>query len=222
MKFIFLFIYIILLLIPGYTILKNALVFTIFEDPPEVVYLFLRLAGLYGATLLFIQVMLGAYMQKFISLFGASALKWHTRQGIITYGIILSHPLLYTVYSAQTLQNFNLISIFWPNLSDLNEYYISFGRLGLYLLTIGIFFGIFRSHRVFIKHWRKFHIVNYVAFAFVLFHSWNIGSDTHTPPFVFLYPVFIVGLLSALLYRRIYRVIKDARRASNKKFVTYP
>lgn len=212
MKNLFLVIYIVLLIIPGFTILKDAQLDVIFANPPDVVYLFLRLAALYGVTLMFVQLILGSYMQKFISIYGGNILRWHIRQGLITYGIVLAHPLLYTVYGAQITQIFDPIRTLWPNLSDVNEYYISFGRLGLYLLTIGIFFAYFRSHKLILKHWRKFHIVNYVAFAFILFHSWSIGSDTRTAPFIFLYPIFVGGLVAAIFYRRIYRAFRDYRR----------
>lgn len=220
MKNLFLVIYILLLLIPGFTILKDARLDLIFANPPDVVYLFLRLAALYGITLMFVQLILGSYMQKFISIYGSKILRWHVSQGLITYGLVLAHPLLYTVYTAQVMQVFDPIRTFWPNFSGLNEYYISFGRLGLYLLTIGVFFAYFRSHKLIIKHWRKFHIANYVAFALILFHSWSIGSDTHTPPFVFLYPVFIVGLAAAIFYRRVYRIFKDYRRSRPTQTVT--
>ncbi len=209
-----------MLLIPGYTILGDGSFVEAFGSPPDIIYLFLRLAGLYGLTFLFIQLILGSFMQNFLKLFGPSALRWHIRQGILTYGLVLSHPTLYTIYSAQTLNIFSPLRTLWPNFSVLNEYYISFGRIGLFLLTIGVFFGIFRSHPMLFRNWRKLHILNYVAFAFVLFHSWNVGSDTHNPPFVYLYPLFVAGFATAIFYRRVYKVVKEYKRAKKKAALT--
>ena len=208
-KVILISLYIILLFIPGYTIARNSDVLQgIFSlNDPTVVYFFLRLAALYGITLLFIQLILGAFMQPLTKVF-PGLLRWHMVEGIISYGIILSHPMLYTIYTSKTIGIFNPLLTLWPNFSVQNEFYISFGRVALYLLTIGILAGLFRRSSFLSRHWRKFHILNYIVFVLVLWHSWNIGSDTHATPFVFLYPIFIVGFLTAFFYRRIYRLLK--------------
>lgn len=204
-RIILLIFYFILLVVPLITIFNNFPSNN--NNKSDLIYLFLRFTGLLGIVLLFVQLIIGAFKDPLTKLFGNSLLSWHVKQGIITYGIILSHPLLYTIFSSKVVKTFNPLSTLWPDFSDPNEFYISFGRLALYLLTIGIIFAIFRSQPFLIRHWRKFHILNYIAFTLILIHSWNVGSDTQNLPFVFLYPVFILGLGIALLYRRIYRVI---------------
>lgn len=211
MKKLFLAAYFLLLLTPFSLIFDDDSFSTALNSGEDIILFFVRLSALFGVTLLFIQIILGAFMPKFIEVFGAGALRWHIRQGIITYGIVLLHPFLYTVYTATVSKNFNPLMSIWPNFSDPKEYYITFGRIALFLLTIGVFSAIFRSQPFLIKNWRKFHILNYITFALILFHSWNVGSDTKEPPFIFLYPVFVGGLVVSSFYRRVYRGVKGRK-----------
>lgn len=217
LKLTIIILYFILLLIPFYTLIIVNKANTNITDQASAYYFLQRLFGLYAITLMFTQVMLGSFMIPLKRLFGGKLLQVHIIQGLLTYGIILLHPLFNVFILSKEL---DLISAFLeirPKFTTQYEIYRSFGNIGLYLVTISVFAGLLRKNKFLTHHWRKFHFLNYAAFAFVLFHSWNIGSDTHTAPFVFLYPVFITGLTISLLYRRVYQVFKQKLPISRLK-----
>lgn len=195
--------FVILLFIPAVTIANNKGVVE-----KNTTYLLLRYAGLYAITLLFIQVISGAFMQPLIRVFGPRIFKWHIKEGILTYGIVLTHPLLYVIYTMQKEGASNALLLLIPHVTTEQEIALTLGKIGLLLLSVGVGAAIWRAHPFIAKYWRAFHILNYIAFLFVLSHSARIGSDTQTPPFVFLYPLFLGGLFISVIYRRVFRLYK--------------
>lgn len=135
-------------------------------------------------------------MGRWVQILGAKAYKYHITEGLVTYGFILIHPFM------QVLLSFNVSGIkgallaFVPFFNTRTEIFLSYGRIAFVLLTIGIAAGYFRTKPFFRRHWLKFHIVNYIAFFFIAVHSWGVGTDIRTPPFVWVFwaAVFLVSL----------------------------
>lgn len=185
-----------LLFIPGYTVLQNG-------NTGGTTYLFLRLTGLYAFVLIFVQIMLGAFMNYWRGIFGTKVLNFHMREGIVAYGLILAHPAFFLL-NALLANVPNPLGLLLPQFSNAYETYLSFGKIGFILLTIAVFAARFRNVGFLQNHWRKFHILNYIAFWLIFVHSFNLGSDTHTIPFSLLYPVMAVLVVISIGYRRIY------------------
>lgn len=170
-----------------------------------VIYFILQILGLYGLVLLFTQVIVGAFMIPLRRVFGGRFLLWHITQGIIIYCIVVLHPTLYFLFTLQTSENFQkAVESFLPHFTEA-DLALNMGRLGFLCITIGVFAGLLRTRPFLLKYWRAFHYFNYLAFALLLVHSYMIGQDTKSAPFVFLYPIFVIGLLAAFFYRRIIR-----------------
>lgn len=210
-------IYLLLLLVPTYAVLANTgnliHIFSPTLDSIAFTYLFLRLTGLYGITFLFVQIMLGGFLPVWQKIFGGRAFVFHEQQGILAYSFILFHPSLFLINSALISGERSplyFLYLLLPNYSNLREYYITFGKLGLTLLTLGVFAAYFRHKDYLNRHWRKFHILNYLAFFAVWYHSWKIGTDTHAFPMSWLYPLFLGGVLLTLLYRFVWPQIGRA------------
>lgn len=168
-----------------------------FSDSILLINLFQRVLGLLAFCLLFSQIMLGAFMGRWLQVLGAKAFRWHTTEGIATYLIILSHPF------AQVLLDFkaggflaSLLTLF-PG-KDLN---LNLGKVALLLLTLGVIAGYFRTRPLFRRNWRKFHVVNYIAFLFIALHSRNLGTDARTPPFVWIYWIAVIAVCLTLIYK---------------------
>lgn len=204
LRIFFILLYVILLLIPGYTALQNG-------NAGGVTYFFLRLTGLYAFILIFIQIMLGAFMNYWRSVFGPKILNFHMREGILAYGLILAHPALFLLNAALAGVP-DVLSLLIPGFTNAYETYLSFGKIGFILLTIAIFAARFRNIGFLQRHWRKFHILNYVAFWFIFSHSLSLGSDTHTPPFSWLYPIMAILVVVSILYRRIFIPASQGRK----------
>lgn len=140
-------------------------------------------------------------MNYFRKLFGVKIFKFHIIEGIIAYIIIVSHTVFYFLNILQFSDFKTSILSLLPSFATKIDIYLDFGKLGIILLTIAVMAGIFRTYPFITKHWRFFHRANYIAFALILFHSYFLGTDTHTIPFIFLYPIFIVGLIASVVYK---------------------
>lgn len=205
------FLYLLILVIPIYTVLQNTGDLTRFWDPTpepgEITYFFLRAVGLYAFVLLFLQITIGAWMPHWTKLFPKIFL-FHETQGLFAYGFLFAHPLFFLVNSFFTTGVFAPVSLLFTNFGNIREFYISLGKIAFVLLTIGVFAAYFRHKPFLNRHWRKFHILNYVAFWLVFFHSFNLGSDTRTYPMNLVYPVtgilVLLSILKRLIPRRMY------------------
>lgn len=135
---------------------------------------------------------------------GGWVFKFHTTQGLFIYGLILIHPMLYTVFNYFSLGVFNPLFTIFPMSLERSELWISFGRFSFLLLTVGVAAGYFRTKPFLRERWRSLHILNYVAFIFVAVHAYFTGTDAWTPPFSWFYwlAVFTIGFT---ILRRLYR-----------------
>lgn len=198
------FFYLLILVVPLYTVLQNTGDLTRFWDPTvepgEITYFFLRLMGLYGFVLLFLQIIIGAWMPYWTKLFPKIVL-FHETQGLFAYGFLFAHPLFFLANNFFVTGVFRPLSLLFTNFSNIRELYISLGKIAFVLLTIGVFAAYFRHKPFLNRHWRKFHILNYIAFWLVFFHSRNIGSDTRTYPMNLVYPVTGILVVLSVVYR---------------------
>lgn len=201
-KYLFILIYLLFLLVPGYAVWQNG-GFVAPADAKAPIYLFLRLTGLYALVFIFIQIMLGAFMNYWRTVFGSKILNFHMAQGVVTYGLILAHPSFFLL-NAILADVPNPLILLVPQFTTTYETYLSFGKIGFIFLTIAVFAAKFRSVGFLEKHWRKFHILNYIAFWFIFVHSFNVGSDTRTVPFSWLYPIMGICVVISIVYRRLY------------------
>ncbi len=153
--------------------------------PQGGLYEYLRLAGLLAFTLIFAQLVIGAFMVKLRPIFGTKLLRLHIWQGVIAFTLAWTHPLLYTFQFGIT------------RVLKLGGYY-TFGKVGLALLTLAVLAGLLRTRPFLQAHWRWVHRLNYVTLLVIYIHSWNVGSDTHVFPMLLLYwlaPLVWVGAI---------------------------
>lgn len=210
-SYTFIFVYLVLLFTPGYTVWQNGGLAA--QDTAALTYLFLRLTGLYAFILIFIQIILGAYMDFWRGIFGSRILNFHATQGLVAYGLVLTHPAFFLLNA--TVKNIpSPLGLLVPQFSSAYEIYLSFGKVGFILLTVAVFAAKFRNASFFQKHWRKFHILNYITFWFIFVHSFNVGSDTKATPFAWFYPIMAVLVVLSIFYRRIYIPFLKSARAS--------
>ena len=188
----FFLIWIILLLSGPVSVFKNTPLRDIFSNNILFLNVFQRIVGLTAYVLIFVQIMLGAHMDRLVQILGAKAYKAHVTQGLLTYGFIFIHPLFYYVISYEIIGRFEL----FPDSGSIYDVWLTYGRAAFSLATIGVFAGYFRTKPFFRKYWRVFHLLNYLVFIFVTIHAFKIGTDTRTLPFavVFYLATLLVGL----------------------------
>jgi len=198
------------------TVLLNTPMELISTNNLVLLNVFQRMTGLLAFSLIFIQILLGSFMLKWVQILGARAYKAHVTQGLLAYGFILIHPIFYYVITYEVVGKIVLI----PDFTIKSEYWISFGRVAFALATIAVFAGYFRTRPFFRRNWRAFHILNYLVFILIAFHSRNVGSDIASFPFVITYWLGVSVVTVSILYRTVYPKIAlfiSSQKASEVK-----
>lgn len=155
---------------------------------------------------MFWQIMIGAYMKKLAEKFGEWIFNFHIREGIVIYSLAVLHPLAFLLANHFSGTGADPIDVFLGVclLCDPKyEYFYTLGRVAFWLLTVGIFAGIYRSATPFMKkNWRKFHIINYVVFLVVGIHGYFSGPDIASKPFFY----FVVVAYLLVIYTIIRKI----------------
>ena len=180
----------------------------IFSDYLILINAFQRITGLLAFSLLFIQIVLGSFMNKWIQILGGGAYKVHITQGLITYGFVFLHPIFEVVLRWELGGVDGLVSVFLPNYFLQREIYLTFGKIAFVLLTIAVVAAYFRTKPFFRRNWRAFHILNYLSFVLVIVHSRNVGTDVRTPPFSWFYTFTLIVFPIIVFYRFVYPFLK--------------
>lgn len=198
-KRLFYLLWLFLILSGPITLLNNYPLANIFNNTASVVLFFQRLTALIAFVLLFYQVIMGAYMDKLMQIIGSRIYRLHVVQGIVAFSLVLIHPIFYTINYAFLTGKFR--SFIFPNFSSTLELNINFGRYALVFLTFAVFASYFRTKYRLRRNWLKLHILNYVAFVFVSYHAFKVGSDVMSPPFVYVFWLANISVSLTILFK---------------------
>jgi predicted ferric reductase len=204
-KFIFYIVWVLLLALAPITVFSVTPLSLVKDSPAGIANVAQRIIGLWAYTLLFVQIILGAYMNRWIEKFGAWIFNFHVFEGILIYILIILHPLAFTFFYYFIGKGFDPFYTFVDVCilcGKPTEYYYNFGRVAFWLFTVGVIAGLFRGATPFLRmHWHKLHILNYLAFFFVFVHSLFLGSDMGVRPFWFVHAFFAVTVLVIVIFK---------------------
>ena len=175
------------------------------KDQVLLINLFQRITGLLAFTLLSIQILLGAYMEKLTDKLGGWVFKFHIFQGALIYLLIVVHPALYMFFLFKikgVLDPFYIFSDLCILCSGNFEHLYNLGRISFWLLTVVVLAGKLRNEIFLRKYWRGLHALNYLAFYLLAIHSKILGRDIRTIPFKYIF-VFAIILVSLTVLNRI-------------------
>lgn len=209
-KIVFWIIWLVLVFVGPLTILRSVSFPKVLSDFGLTLNLLERVSGVFVFTLLFIQIVLGAYMDKLESKLGGWVFKVHTIQGPFIYLFALVHPLFLFIFNFKifhTLDPFYIYTQVCLLCPKLTELLYTFGRLALWFLTVGVIAAVFRNSNVWLKrNWRKLHAINYVVFFFVAIHGYFIGSDLKTFPLYYFFYTSVVVILTIMVLKLTKRI----------------
>jgi predicted ferric reductase len=203
-------IWFIVLLSGPVAVLKIVKGFEITQNIPLLINILQRIIGLLAFSLLFMQIILGAFMQKWIEKLGTWVLKFHIIQGVIVYILILAHPFLFVIYNFKIrglidpFYVFTDICLLCPRSYEL---YYSFGRIAFWLMSFAILAAIIKSEVWWRENWRKFHILNYFAFFLIAAHAWFLGTDIASTSFIYVFWFGIIAVIYTILRKYILPLI---------------
>lgn len=198
----FLIVWIIVIAMGPVTLLLNFPLDKIFATQTSTISFFQRLVGLLLFSLIFTQIVIGSNMPKFIELFSGKIFRFHVVEGIVAYSLMILHPIL------GSLNGVSLLPVFVRY-----ELLYNLGRFAFVLFTLAVFAALLRTQPFLTRHWRKFHILNYVAFYLIAIHSYFVGSDTKSLPFVIFWWMAVV-VITLLIIKKLLRLSNTSARQS--------
>ena len=200
-KILFILVWLLLLVLSVVSPIKDIKFVLASKNQVLLINLFQRILGLLAFTLLFVQIITGSYMEKLKNKFGGWILNFHLFNGKLLYILVLAHPAMYMMYLYKikgVLDPFYIYIDLCVLCKGNLEHFYNFGRIALWLITAGIIAAVFRGSDPFLKkNWRKFHILNYLAFFLIAIHLRGVGTDAVVMPFSAFY---WFSLLSVLLF----------------------
>ena len=200
-RFIFWFFWLLFILSAPITVLMNSSIDVVFSNQLVLMNFFQRITGLLAFNLLFMQIILGSQMNKWIQLIGAKAYRIHIFHGLVTYGFMFIHPFFENIIVYQVSKSLTeSMLIFIPSLETQRDILLVFGRVAFLLTSISVIAAYFRTKPFFRRNWRAFHILNYLVFYLVFIHM-RLGTDITTPPFSWLSWLAFIGVSLTLVNR---------------------
>ena len=145
-------------------------------------------------------------MDRWIEKFGGWVFKFHTTQGAIIYALIFAHASLFVLFNYKAggrIDPFYVFTDLCVLCSNKTEFFYNLGRIGFWLITLAVVAARLRTQPWLRAHWRKFHILNYLAFMVIALHGRFIGSDTLSSPFSWIliaYTLIIFGIVGYKIF----------------------
>lgn len=195
--------YLVLISIGLYTVYLNSPFGVVAPNSIITANIFQRIFGLTVFIMFSVQLMVGALMPRLTEKFGGWVYSLHIYNGAIVYLFTLLHILAFgmlSYFAGRGFDPFYLFSDFCILCTNSAEHYVNLGRFAFLFLTAAVGAAAFRTVSNFLRtHWRKFHILNYLIFALMSVHTYLLGTDVLTAPFVYLYWGFNAGFTALLL-----------------------
>lgn len=213
-KITFLIIWILLLSLAPITVFSNTSIPLIMKNPTVMLNMIQRIVGLLAFTLLFIQIILGAFMPRLVDKFGGWIFNFHVFQGILVYLLIFAHPAVFVVFNYFAHHNIDPFYVFTDICvlcSNKFELFYSLGRVSFWLITLSVFAGLFRTATPWLRvNWKKIHILNYLSFVLISLHSLFVGTDIGTFPFSFFHGPAMAIVAGVIIYK-LFKFVKQLK-----------
>ena len=178
------------------TIVKSSSLALAFANKSVLMNLIQRILALCAFILLFWQIIIGAYINRFTKKLGGWVFKFHVIEGVAVYLLVLMHPIFFVLtnyFGGRGLDPFYVFTQVCVLCSG-TELFYTLGRVSFWLISITVFAGLFRA--------AKFHIINYLVFLIIGIHGFLIGTDFRVMPFfafaIFAYLVVICVVIQKL------------------------
>ncbi len=158
------------------------------QDMDQTFHMLLRFSALMGISLLFLQIMTGAFRPLLRRVFAPEALNlFHQGFGLAGLGFLLAHFLFL----------FHGIGEHW---AGLNHGFFLLGPVTLTLLTVTVVTALLRGH-LRPTVWIRLHVLNYLLFAVGAIHGLGVGTQTSTLAARLVFAFYLALVFAGLMYR---------------------
>jgi len=153
-----------------------------------------RIAALWGYTILFLSILSSEYIREMRKLFGQPFLRVHHVLAVAGLLLMLVHPLAYASWVGS-------LSVFVPIWTPVRSALALGGRQGLYLVWIAVLAALARRRLKDV--WKFIHWLNYLAFALIFAHAWLLGQDIARGPLRAMWLVMALLVMAVLVHKRL-------------------
>jgi len=212
-KFVFFVIWTIFLLLIPITIIRTTPLSIAIKNSVTLTNFIQRFLGLGAFTLLFVQLILGGFMEYWTEKLGAWVFSFHIFEGILIYSLALLHPIIFMAYNHYVGLGWNPYAVF-INACILCQtpldFYYTLGMVSFWLLTITVFAGLFRTSSPWMRlNWRKLHVLNYLVFLIVALHGFLTGTDFKVQPYFSFAILAFAIVLGVIIFKEIPRLFRN-------------
>jgi nitrite reductase/ring-hydroxylating ferredoxin subunit len=164
--------YLLLAIVPGCIFFSDKGGLTLLKglDFPGACGALVPLFGLYAFFVVWGQILIGSSMSVL-----RRQIAWietyHRAQGVFVLLLALTHPLLLWISLGN--KDFFAFSFVPPE----QRIFVMLGVFQLSLVVLTVCTALLMKLPILINRWLYIHYLNYVVFACVIVHSWNLGSD---------------------------------------------
>ncbi len=174
-----------------------------------------RVTGLSLFVLLFVQIILGAFMPKISEKLGGWVFNFHVFEGRLIYILAILHPIslvLFNHYIGLRLDPFVAFINVCLLCQNLRGYYYTIGIVSFWLLSIAVSAAVLRKTNNWLKmNWRKFHVLNYAVFLLVGAHGFLLGTDFRVQPFYTFAMIAYATVVGIIVFIELPRLFKNFR-----------
>jgi len=158
------------------------------QGTDETLHTLLRFCALLGISLLFLQIVTGAFRPLLRKAFHPRTLqRFHTGFGLAGLAFVLCHFVF-------------LIPSLGEHWANLNHGFFVLGPIVLFVLLVTISTAL-ALRRIFRATWSKLHVLNYVVFTVGVIHAMGIGTQGGMLAGRIVLAVFLAVLLAGFTYR---------------------
>jgi len=219
-KILFFSIWLGLIALSLFTLVKVTPLSFALSTPARLINFIQRGLGLLAFTLLFVQIILGAFMYKIIEKIGGWVFNLHVLQGIGIYFLVLLHPILFMFFNYYLGSKLDPYAVFVNAClicKTATQYYYTVGIISFWLLTLTVITAILRKTSPwFMKNWRKFHALNYLVFLAVGIHGFFLGTDFRIQPFYTFAIMAHVTIFGLVLFVELPRLFVNFKKWLNE------
>jgi predicted ferric reductase len=160
-----------------------------------------RLAALWSADLLLIQVVLIARIPWLERVYGQEALaRWHRWTGFTSFNLLLAHVVLAVAGSARRAGT-NPLQQTWTLLTTYKSIVLALVSLVAFVLVVATSLRAVRR-RMRYESWHLLHLYAYVGVLFALPHEIWLGSDFRSPAArAYWWLLYAAAAISTLIFR---------------------
>ncbi len=200
-----------LIFISLYPLILNTNLSITFSNYSQTLNFASRLSGIFLFTLIFIQTVLGFFLEKFVKKYGNWINKVHEIQGYLILILAIIHPVFLLLFNFKIFHTFDPFYVYTQLCllcKSKFEFIYTLGRFAFWLLILGVFSTLLKNSALWLKrNWRKLHSLNIIVFILSALHGYFLSSDFKIFPLNYIFIGEIITVILLILFKNTKKIV---------------